>query len=87
MLIIVLLCDSYLGFLNSIVPCGVVSWYVKSASRSCLARSLFVVPSTIHSPVSKLSRCMCFCVVLLELFSFSEICVVIGLEFAFPSVL
>ena len=77
----------YLGFLNSIVPFGAVSWYVKSASGSCLARSLFVVPSTIHSPVSKLSRCMCFCVVLLELFSFSEVCVVVGLKFAFPAIL
>ena len=27
----------YLGFLNSIVPSGVVSWYWKSSLRSCLA--------------------------------------------------
>jgi len=63
-----------------------VSSYLKSASSSSCARFLSVVPSTIHSPVSKLSRCMCFCVVLLELFSFSEICVVVGLEFAFPTI-
>lgn len=53
----------YLGFLNSIVPSGVVSWYVKSCARSCLARSLSVVPSTIHSPLVPASRCMYFCVV------------------------
>ena len=63
-----------------------MSSYLKSASSSSCARFLSVVPSTIHSPVSKLSRCMCFCVVLLELFSFSEICVVVGLEFAFPTI-
>lgn len=33
----------YLDFLNSIVPSGVVSSYLKSASRSCLALSLSVV--------------------------------------------
>jgi len=54
----------YLGFLNSIVPSGVVSWYVKSLSRSSSARFLSVVPSTIHSPVFPASRCRYFCVVL-----------------------
>ena len=57
--------DCYLGFRNSIVPSGVVSWCVKSAVKSCLARSLSVVPSTIHSPFQfSASRCMYFCVVL-----------------------
>ena len=55
---------SYLGFLNSIVPSGVVSWYVKSLSRSSSALFLSVVPSTIHSPVFPASRCKYFCVVL-----------------------
>ena len=54
----------YLGFLNSIVPSGVVSWYVKLARSSSCARFLSVVPSTIHSPLSRLSRCRYFCVVL-----------------------
>ena len=53
----------YLRFRNSIVPSGAVSWYVKSASKSCLARSLFVVPSTSHSPFSFPSRCRYFWVV------------------------
>jgi hypothetical protein len=53
----------YLGFLNSIVPSGVVNWYVKSSVRSCLARSLSVVPSTIHSPFVPASRCRYFWVV------------------------
>ena len=53
----------YLGFLNSIVPSGVVSWYVKSFSRSSSALFLSVVPSTIHSPFSVLSRCRYLCVV------------------------
>ena len=39
------------GFLNSIVPSGVVSWYVKSVFRSSSALFLSVVPSTIHSPL------------------------------------
>jgi hypothetical protein len=53
----------YFGFLNSIVPSGVVSWYVKSFSRSSSALFLSVVPSTIHSPVVPASRCRYFCVV------------------------
>lgn len=52
-----------MGFLKSIVPSGVVSWYMKSSVSSCLARSLFVVPSTIHSPDVPASKCMYFCVV------------------------
>ena len=54
----------YFGFLNSIVPSGVVSSYLKSFSRSCLARSLSDVPSTIHSPFVNPSMCKYFCVVL-----------------------
>jgi hypothetical protein len=50
----------YLALLKSIVPSGVVSWYVKSAVSSCLARSLSVVPSTIHSPLVPASRCRYF---------------------------
>ena len=45
-------------------PSGVVSSYLKSASRSSCARFLSVVPSTVHSPLSKLSRCRYFWVVL-----------------------
>ena len=53
----------YFAFLKSIVPSGVVSWYVKSAVSSCLARWLSVVPSTIHSPFVPASRCRYFWVV------------------------
>ena len=53
-----------MAFLKSIVPSGVVSWYVKSAVSSSCARFLSVVPSTIHSPLSRLSRCRYFWVVL-----------------------
>lgn len=52
-----------MGFLNSIVPSGVVSWYVKSFSKSSSALFLSVVPSTIHSPLVPASRCRYFCVV------------------------
>jgi len=44
---------------------------VKSASKSCLARSLSVVPSTSHSPFSFASRCRYFWVV------FSFLCPII----------
>ena len=54
----------YLGFRNSIVPSGVVSWYVKSAWSSSCARFLSVVPSTIHSPLFSASRWKYFWVVL-----------------------
>ena len=52
-----------MAFLKIIVPSGVVSSYLKSASSSCLARSLSVVPSTIHSPLVNPSRCRYFWVV------------------------
>lgn len=55
--------EGYLGFLNIIVPSGVVSWYVKSSLSSCFARSLSFVPSTIHSPFWSASRWKYFCVV------------------------
>ena len=38
---------------------------MKSAASSCLARSLSVVPSTIHSPFVPASRGMYFCAVVL----------------------
>jgi hypothetical protein len=44
----------YLGFRNSMVPSGVVSWYWKSSVSNCLARSLRFVLSTIHPPRSVL---------------------------------
>jgi len=50
----------YLGFRNIIVPSGVVSSYLKSASSSSCARFLSVVPSTIHSPSVPASRCRYF---------------------------
>jgi hypothetical protein len=48
---------AYFRLRNSIVPSGVVSWYVKSASKSCSALFLSVVPSTVHSPVCCDSKC------------------------------
>ena len=57
-------CGCYLAFLNNIVPSGVVSWYVKSLSKSSSALFLSVVPSVIHSPLVPASRCRYLCVVL-----------------------
>ena len=50
----------YFAFLKSIVPSGAVVTNMKSCANSCLALLVFVVPSTIHSPLVPASRCIYF---------------------------